>query len=607
MSRAKPLTEVQREAVRATMLAGQSLSEITRSASVPATIEYMLEDKDALEKYLQTMASYFTLRREQISHSALLLSMFHYEMSKLSLYNPNFKEMLLHAVEQERHVQRKEFITGNSAQVTPYKDVWRLYEPYGNSLRLRRVDFTKIKRPSLRHEIRCYFCHMFEQRGKVYLPLFDACKLAINTLTDIAPEIVYFADITEGRIRELILSLEGMKQNDGTTLSQYYIAKAVNSLKRIMSYLMSDVRDPRIKAPKPHFNPFEIVSFHNLRQFNAPTEIIPEEVVEQIDRYQAELPAQYRLLYELFINTGLRLKEVFFLEEDCVEPSRYPDVYQLKYIPHKTLGARRRRGAGDHHSIMIPKRVADRLSQYIAEDSIARKLVGSPYIFRSKRLGYEKAVMASQPFVKRIRGIIEKHNIRDESGNLWHFTIKQFRKTLAVRLIENGATTVELAYWLGHLCSDTAAKYYAEVRKKKLAELNTKFFMDKFDLIVTREQLDTYTEEERRLLYADFRLGQRRVELGFCVQKPADGPCTNRRSLYNCVNCRNLCTGKQYLSYWKELLQEQQTIFDRLVDVYRAEEIMNYLEYPEYRQELRLLNGYKSIVSAIEKGGNRSE
>lgn len=604
MSKAKPLTAEQREAAREAILMGQSLSKISRCAGVVATIEYMLKDILLLESYLQRMASAITQKREQISHSALLLSMFHYEMSTLSLYDPTFKEMLLKAVEQERIIQRKLFVAGNSKEVTPYRDVWKLYEPYGNVLRLKRLDFTTIKRPSLRSEVKYYFCYLFEQRGKVYVPLFDACKLAINALADIAPEVIYFADITEGHVRTLVLALEAMRKDDGEPLSQYYIAKSVNSLKRIMHYLMSTERNTQIRAPRPRTNPFDIVTFHNLRQFNTPTEIIPEEVVEQLDLHREELSRQYRLLYDLFMNTGLRLKEVYFLEEDCIEESRYPNVCQLKYIPHKTLSARRRCGVGDYHRIMIPKDVADRLSQHIIEDADGRKTAGTSYIFRSRRLGYENAVIDAQPFVECIRGIIRKYDICDENGKLWHFTIKQFRKTLAVRLIENGATTVELAYWLGHLCSDTAAKYYAEVRKKKLAELNTGFFRKKFELIMTSEQLENYTEEERRLLYTDFCLGQRRVELGFCVRKAADEPCANRCSLYNCVNCRNLCTGKQYLPYWKGLLQEQEKLLDRLVEVYKSEGITDYSGYLEYRQEYRLLESYQSVVNMIEKEGH---
>ena len=134
MSKAKPLTAEQCEAAREAMLTGHSLSKISRCAGVVATIEYMLKDIRLLETYLQRMASAITQKREQISHSALLLSMFHYEMSSLSLYDPAFKEMLLKAVEQERIIQRKLFVAGNSTEVTPYQN-------QGSDKRNRSVPF----------------------------------------------------------------------------------------------------------------------------------------------------------------------------------------------------------------------------------------------------------------------------------------------------------------------------------------------------------------------------------------------------------------------------------------------------------------------------------
>lgn len=185
---------------------------------------------------------------------------------------------------------------------------------------------------------------------------------------------------------------------------------------------------------------------------------------------------------------------------------------------------------------------------------------------------------------------------------MWHLTNMQFRKTVAVILIENGATTAELAYWLGHMSSTTAAKYYAEVRKMKLAELNTNFFKQKFDLIIFAEQLKEYTVEERKLLYIDFRLVQHRVELGYCLVKAADGGCANRNSLYNCVNCKNLCTGKKYLPYWADLLAGQQAVFDALISTYHSNFISDYKDYAEYKQEYRLLKSYESIVEKITEG-----
>lgn len=604
MNKTEPLTDTHRQAIHAAMKNAQSLAEITRKTGVAKVIGYLLEDKFILEQYLSEMAAKFTCRRQQISHSALILSIFHYERASLSLYVEEFKSLLMDAVEKERKIQRRILIAENGRQISIQSDQWKLYELHGQILRLKTVDFTKIQQSSLRYEMKFYLKYIFESRGKISVPLFCCQYLALNTLIEINPNIKYFTDITEADARMLVLSLEKETKEDGTPLSQYYISKAVNSIKRVIDYLMGDLRDSGIRAPRPYMNPFAIIAFHNLRQFNTPTTIIPEDVVEQLNQYSEELRPLHKLLYDIFSNTGLRLKEVFFLEEDCIESSRYPGIFQLKFKPHKVLASRRRCSAGDYHRVMIPQNLADEVSTYISATHHTRQAVSSPYIFLSERLGYSTAVMDSQPFVKSIRRLIKMHNICGEDGELWHFTSRQFRKTIAVKLIENGATRAELAYWLGHLCSDTAAKYYAEVRKMKLAELNTRFFLEKFELIISNEQLESYTEEERKLLYADFRLEQRRVEFGFCMMKAADGPCQNRNSLYNCINCRNLCTGKQYLPYWLELLEQQRVIVEKLISAYIADDISDYTNYTAYKQESCLLTGYENIVKAIHEGGN---
>lgn len=607
MSRTKPLTDLQRQEIRDKIKEPVSLSEVTRETGSVRVVEYLLYDKPALEQYLTAMAAEFTRQRRQISHSALILSIFHYEMGSLSLYGQEFVNMLVSVVEREREIQRRVFIAENHLQIDIGSDVWKMYERHGNILRLKTIDFTKVSCPSLRYEMKYYIRYLFEDTGKVNVPLFCCQYMAINTLTEVNPQIRCFADVTEADAKALLVSLEHARKENGDSLSQYYIAKAMNSVKRIIDYLMSDMRDSTIKAPQPYRNPFTNFAFRNLREYNTSTSPIPENVIEQINCHSQEMPPLYKLLYDIFANTGLRLKEVFFLETDCVEPSRYDDICQLKFKPHKVIAARRRHGAGDCHRIMIPQKLADEISCHITATAPMRQANDSSYIFLSQRPGYSTAVMDCLPFIKSVRGIIEKYDIRGEDGELWHFTSRQFRKTIAVTLIENGATTAELAYWLGHMCSDTAAKYYAEVRKIKLAELNTRFFRERFDLILSSEQLEEYTEEERRLLYIDFRLEQRRVELGFCLVKAADGPCPNRSSLYNCVNCRNLCTGKKYLPYWSQLLAQQKSVFEELIACYRAGNILNYTDFPEYKQELRLLQGYESIVKAINEGGGRHE
>jgi integrase len=581
----------------------ESLAEITQEATMYRVIKYLLEDKPALEQYMSGRAGLLTKERSKISYRMFLASIFHANWG-LNHCDKEFQTMLKKMVEKEQEIQITRFISENHLQVDINSNLWKMCERHGDTITMINMDFTLINRISLRYELKLYFRHVFEYTGRITAQIFRSNVLALNALAEINHNIKYYADISESDARAMVLFLENTyRKKNGGNLSQMTVSMAVNNVRQVITYLMNDIRDSEIRTPKPYMNPFANISFRNQDGYKKPTAVIPEDVIEQINKHTDELPPVYKLLYGIFINTGLRSKEVFFLEDDCVEESRYNGIFQLKFKPYKVLSARRRRGVGDCHRVMITQPLADEINFHIESTAQLRVASGSPYIFKSQKPGYSKSLMSVENFILKIRNIITRYDIRDDNGDLWHFTSKQFRKTVAVTLIENGATTHELAYWLGHMSSSTAAKYYAEVRKMKLAELNTKFFKEKFDLVLSGEQLEKYTEEERRLLYIDFRLEQRRVELGYCLVKAADGGCSNRSSLYNCVNCKNLCTGKKYLPYWNNLLNDQKDIVGRLLRSYRDGDIDDYIDFAEYKQEFRLLQGYENIVAAINEGG----
>jgi len=95
MSRTEPLTDLHRQAIQVAIQNTQSLADITKKTGVTKVIDYLLMDQLTLEHYLSAMAAEFTYRRQQISHSALILSIFHYEMSSLSLYRSEFRDSLI--------------------------------------------------------------------------------------------------------------------------------------------------------------------------------------------------------------------------------------------------------------------------------------------------------------------------------------------------------------------------------------------------------------------------------------------------------------------------------------------------------------------------------
>lgn len=85
----------------------------------------------------------------------------------------------------------------------------------------------------------------------------------------------------------------------------------------------------------------------------------------------------------------------------------------------------------------------------------------------------------------------------------------------------------------------------------------------------------------------------------------AEGGCGQRNSLYNCVNCRNLCTGEKYLSHWLELLESQVLTVKVMEEKYQLTGIKEYQSFKEYERAVFLRDCYKNIVERITAGGER--
>lgn len=561
-------------------------------------MEYIPEQ---VETYVQSVAEEFTNRREFISRRSLLYRIFKsdscFSFSK-QRWDKRFCEMVNSIVNRELERQKTRFINENYREMDPRKDKWIIYYRYGGNIRFCIHDFNLIHCPALRLEVKYYmiFRLVHDTRG-VHGIVTNIAK-ALNIITKKNKSIRFAADISETEVKALYMHMETSNISmTGKKMSLLTISAIFYECSNFFNYLTGNMRSCEIKSPIPRYNPFKSIKFVNRIDYPQRTEIIPECVLDKLDEHIDEIPEIYALLYKIAINTGMRSKEIVFLESDCIEPSIYENMYQIKYIPYKVLSSRRRAGLDDYHRILIFNDLAEKIKDYAKQTEDLRQKSGLPYLFLSRRV--HNGVIDFRSVINAINALLKKYNICDESGIPWNFTVMQCRKTLAVTLIENGATETELSFWLGHLNSRTSMNYYAEVRKMKLAELNTEFFKKQFELQISPEQLECFSEDERKLLYIDFRLGKHRVEFGFCLRDPALGGCDRRANLYNCINCRHLCTGKQYLSYWKELLDDSEEYVNGLIASYQKAGVKKYHDFKEYTQALFLRDCYKSIVGKI--------
>jgi len=365
----------------------ENLYHISNEITSQKTIEYLGRlEKDVFQNYLLKRMEIFTLERRQMSFDEVISGIIDVQKIKgLLYYDSAFSEALREAMRIQTKLHQNKFCQENYLQMSIENDKWVLYNESGPSLRKTTLDFTDINCRSIAQEFKYFIKWRYEGRGYSNSSFFRSCTIALNALTEINPNIKYFADISETDARALALYLESYRTvKTGAPLSQYSISKSVRCCKTVIDYLMEDMRDKALKTPKPYCNPFASYIFRNLREYNNASQAIPEDVIEQLDKHTGELSAQNKLLYNIFKNTGLRLKEVFFLEYDCIEPSRYDNIYQLKFKPYKTLMARKRKNAGDFHSVLIYNTLADEIKDQIETSAALRKETNLPYISKKK-------------------------------------------------------------------------------------------------------------------------------------------------------------------------------------------------------------------------------
>jgi integrase/recombinase XerD len=588
--------------LKETLRSGGSLQPLLNSIGT-AEILRCLENiaPDLITSYFQERAAEFTALREIATCFKLLQAAFENKKQASRFYGTWVADMAGRIADAEFEKQKILFPKQNHQQLDVQNDNWQLFYLIGPNLRSNSYNFAGISSVSLRLEMKYFLLWYLRGRGDYRTPILSAMIKGVNFLSTNNKAIHFFADISDVDARELYNYLE----NDCISyhrkkLSVKSIANTIRACSQVVGYLCGNMRDSKLRTPIPTGNPFLKYRFFNLDNMGRRTEIIPDEVAATIDTHIRELSDTHKTLYSIFMGTGLRLSEVILLKEDCLTPSRYEGLMLLRYVPHKTLSARRKRGIGDICEMLIPAFLSKEIMRQIKRTQSLRELYEQPYIFVVKNGNQRPVLPCGDGFCEAVNRLIEKHHIADESGDVWKLTTRQFRKTIAVTLAESGASIAELAYWLSHLTRKTSMKYYAEVRKKRLAEMNTEFFRKKFDLLLNNEQLDQFTDEQRRLLFADFRLEKRRVELGFCMRVFADGECMERNRALSCINCKNLCTGRPYLSYWIALLDSQRAVVDGLTASYLELEITDYHSYRQYQQDKALLDSYSETVAQIE-------
>lgn len=354
---------------------GLSLESAAKRVGDVRISKYLMQIPAQTECYLKQLAAGYTARRELIG----LTKLTSFILGNTSRTNfigatPGFLELLNRIVDEEAKIQKVKFIAEHRKEMSLSKDVWVLYQKHGAGLKQLTVNFTAVHQVSLRNELKHFlknrFTHGFRASDRMFISLFDA----INRLCKLNLQIRYFAYVDHTDMKNLHLAME-------QELTQSQIMTLISAMKVLFSYLCSDENDS--SAPKPYVNPFDRLRFVNAYEYHENTPYIPEMVMAALSERLNELNETDRLVFDIFSETGMRAKEVAFLEADCLRTARYGDgeTVILKFIPYKTLKARRRNGLDDYQHIYITESLAANIKKQIDTSETLRSAHNLPYIF----------------------------------------------------------------------------------------------------------------------------------------------------------------------------------------------------------------------------------
>ncbi|WP_411738442.1 tyrosine-type recombinase/integrase [Peribacillus sp. S4] len=391
-------------------------------------------------------------------------------------------------------------------------------------------------------------------------------------------------------IRHLLDYLQQLRDENG---KQYYQLNSI-SLKYFHVKLFIDWIIE--KYDWQFDNIFSIVSFHNLKAYKDPTNFIPETVVQQLEQFLEELPEIYINAWEIMMNSGMRFSDIQGLESDCITQDESEEISVLKYINQKVQKQSIRSGNSKYHIIPASEVLIDAVERQ-------KKLTANLRVIGSTKKLFivwnDSAVVPldGKTLSMNINKIIQKHDIRDDNNEIYHYTNHQCRKTVIVDLLSQGLSLKKVADLIGH-SEETSARHYRAVQMKKLAELDKEMFEQLFEETLDEQVKGQYSNEEKKALIKEVKLGARETPEGHgtCVKHVSFGPCHKKK----CAGCRMLVTGPQKLPKWYQLYDEQQQYLKEVEEEYKANGEEKYIEHRSYQAEFHLLNVYKRTIEKIE-------
>ena len=468
------------------------------------------------------------------------------------------------------------------------KDVWKFYYKINDNYYYTKIDFSQIPPCTLKVDLKKFLWKYINDTKRTPTSLTQVNIRFIKCFEYLTEEygLFFMSEVKEWMILSYLNHLD-VTEN----LKPSSIANILSALRELFDFLDLDE------------NPTETISVGHIQDHRTPTSVIPDDILLFLDKNIDNIKQRdVGLVYQIASQTGWRFNEIRNLTTESIAAIENDTEFAtIKTQITKTKRARIKNRYGNIAEDVITYDLYQKILKYVNDTQAGRRSVNTDLIF-FRVVNSQLAWLDTTYYNNAINRFLYDNNVTTIDETYTDFSTMQTRKTVASNLINNGASVADVQKKLGHIRNDTAQRYYIEIERKTLSELNHSFYQKKFDIYLDEEKLKLFTEEERKILYVDFCLGKREVELGECSKHPSEGRCVSL-GYTSCAKCPKLCTGKKYLPKWQKLFEASNNLVSMFIEEYEKYNIppSEYENYIEYKQEKELRDYYEVIIKTLTK------
>ena len=359
-----------------------------------------------------------------------------------------------------------------------------------------------------------------------------------------------------------------------------YASKAVSFIRQFLDYIqMAEYPQAPIKDIYRLIYDEDIPKRERLEDTLEKIKYIPEPVLIQLDANVSEIePEKMQPLYVLLRETGWRGADVLNLRYGTCLDYEWNKT-EGRYIPF-LCGEITKTGI-PLLKVPIRDEVAELVKELVKEAESKSTEDNNPhrYLFNTYE-GLSKGLPYSKPaFSAAVQEMIERKDIRDADGEIYHFKAHSLRHTRASEYAEQGMPIGVIRKLLGH-CSLQMTLHYAQYSEdivyrkwKESTELGS------LHLNITAPGSETVaSSDEIHYDKVNKGLDAVRVPFGVCF-KPSKLAC--RTQLKHCLECANFCSSRENESEYREEIRrvgEQIALAKRLSREDWVEKNTEYLQ-----------------------------